>query len=288
MIILNLPPALVRFGDQNKTRFSTGKHEINQIMMDSFDKRIRREFRRTECYKDIQDNIDEYVKDAQKKEIRKKKNKKRQPSHKYYPPSETRENLFIVEGGSAMGSILQKRHAKTDAVYSLKGKIKNARTLRDLGKNEEIIDIMSILGLDIDSTKSATFKNVIIATDRDPDGIGHIASLVINFFHKWFPHVITEKKLHILDLPLYTLDKGKKRNYFFTSSEYNAYRERWGGTNVRYLKGLGSLSFDDWEYVFGNMKVYTLRADARANHYLNVAFGKSAQLRKKWLESNER
>ena len=119
-----------------------------------------------------------------------------------------------------MGSILQKRDPRTDGVYSLKGKIKNARTVRDLGTNAEIIDLMNILQLEPGNGGGCTFANVAIATDWDPDGIGHVASLVINLFYKWFPQVIESGKLNILITPLVSIDEGKGRKYFYSLEDF--------------------------------------------------------------------
>lgn len=286
LIILNLPPKYVRFGDQNKTRFVTSRSELTPILEKNFFPGIRKEIKSSPIY----DNILKKIADAEKEgDMRNLKNKKRASkakiSDKYFPPSGKTKNLFIVEGGSAMGSILQKRDPKQDAVYALKGKIKNARRLSDLTSNGEIIDLMNILGIEPENDRSCKYERVIISTDADPDGLGHIASLVINLFYKWFPNVIRQGKLFILQTPLLSVDENKKKRYFFSMKEFEAYAKTKKPASVRYLKGLGSLSREDWESVFSNMRLLKITEDGKSGKMMDMAFGSNAGLRKKWLQS---
>lgn len=192
----------------------------------------------------------------------------------------------IVSHNSSMGSILQKRNPKDDGVYALKGKIKNCRTIGDLSENREILEIMHILGLDptVKTSTLSGYKRVVISTDADPDG-AHIASLIINLFHKWFPQVIKSGQLTILKTPLVSVGDGKRRKYFFDLDEFKKSSTKGSGT-VRYLKGLGSLSVDDWEYVMGNKRIVTIKGSPEDDTYLEMAFGDSSEKRKKWLSKN--
>jgi DNA gyrase/topoisomerase IV subunit B len=180
-----------------------------------------------------------------------------------------------------MGSLLQKRDPKKDGVYALKGKIKNARSLGDLSDNREILELMQILNLDPeDKFFNGPYKNIVISTDRDPDG-SHIASLLINLFYSWFPWIIEEGRLQILETPLVTSGDRVKR-YFFSLDEFKKAAPS-DLKNVRYLKGLGSLSLDDWDYVMKNRRVATITSDRGSKNILEMAFGKSSEARKKWL-----
>lgn len=189
----------------------------------------------------------------------------------------------IISHNSAMGSILQKRDTKKDGVYALKGKIKNARTLGDLADNREILELMQILNLDPEGKDvPSTYDKVIIATDQDPDG-AHITSLIINLFYLWFPWMIKQGRIQILDTPLVSVgDKSKK--YFYSLEDFKKSPNR-DKNNVRYLKGLGSLSLDDWEFVMQNKKIKTVMEDKKTKFHLDMAFGKSSESRKKWLSS---
>ena len=285
-IILNFPPKLVKFGDQNKTKYAAGRWEIYPILEKEFKKKIDRTIPRTQFFDDVKKIIEERTAQQHLNNIKsKKKAAAKKISDKYFPPSQSKGTLFIVEGSSAMGSILQKRDPRIDAVYSLKGKIKNARNLSDLGSNNEIIDLMNILNLEPRDGSKCSFANIAISTDWDPDGIGHIASLVINLFYKWFPQVIEQGRLHILITPLVSAEVKNKRQYFYSLHEWAEFEK--SGTaykNVRYLKGLGSLSIEDWEKVMGERKMFKIRVDRSAAKYIDIAFGNSADKRKKWLE----
>ena len=286
MILLNLPPNLVLFGDQNKTRYMKNRNEITPVLEKYFLPVIKRNLKNSEIYGNILTRIADSEKEG---DIKNLKNKKRAQRHKisdkYFPPSAKAGNLFIVEGGSAMGSILQKRDPKSDAVYALKGKIRNARRLSDLTSNSEIVDLMNILNLDPDNDKACRYERVIISTDADPDGLGHIASLITNLFYKWFPNVILQGKLYILQTPLLSADESKKTKYFYNMKDFEGYNKTKKPSNVRYLKGLGSLSRADWEHVFADMRLLRLSEDSKSSKMMEMAFGTNAALRKKWLQS---
>ena len=143
MIVLNLPPKYVKFGDQNKTRFVTTREEIENLLTNKFGSKLQGLFK-TELFDRIQKKVDERKNEGYVKKLRAEKRKVNlKHSHKYFPAQKAvAENLFIVEGLSAMGSILQKRNPKDDGVYALKGKIKNCRNIGDLSDNKEILEVM--------------------------------------------------------------------------------------------------------------------------------------------------
>jgi DNA gyrase/topoisomerase IV subunit B len=286
-ISLNLPPKLVKFGDQNKTRFVTPREEVEGTISRNIVSKLQAFFK-TPLFQSILKKVEERKNDGHIKKLRAEKKKVNvKQSHKYFPASRNNaENLFIVEGLSAMGSILQKRDPQNDGVYALKGKIKNCRTLSDLSENKEILEMMQILNLD-PTVKNAqmisNYKRVVIATDPDPDG-AHITSLLINLFYKWFPFVIVNGQLNILKTPLVTIGDGKRRKYFFDMEEFK--NSKSGNTGIRYLKGLGSLSLEDWEFVMSNKRLLAISAPNKSKEFLDMAFGDSADLRKKWLSGS--
>lgn len=287
LIILNLSPKIVRFGDQNKTKFVSKREEVEPTIVRNFDSALNKFFK-SDVFKRIKKSVDDRRKDTELKKIRKEKKSIRiKHSNKYFPATSTKaENLFIVEGLSAMGSILQKRDPKKDGVYALKGKIKNARSLSDLSENREILELMQILNLDPEGQNLACpFERVVIATDQDPDG-AHITSLLINLFYMWFPWMIKQGRIHFLETPLVTVgDRVKK--YYYSLEDFKKNSGRGEKSNVRYLKGLGSLSLEDWDYVMKNKKITVLKEDNQTKKHLEMAFGKSANERKKWLSSGK-
>jgi len=286
LIVLNLPPKYVKFGDQNKTRFVTTREEIENLLVNKFGSKLQGLFK-TEMFERIMKKVEERKNDGYVKKLRAEKRKVNlKHSHKYFPAQKSlAENLFIVEGLSAMGSILQKRNPKEDGVYALKGKIKNCKNIGDLSDNKEILELMQILGLDptARNIESVGYKKIVIATDPDPDG-SHITSLLINLFYKWFPMVIRSKRLSFLKIPLVSVGDAKKRKYYWDLDDFKKARP---SGNIRYLKGLGSLSLEDWEWVMTNKSLISIEESEDSKEKLEMAFGDSSELRKKWLSNTK-
>ena len=284
LIVLNLPPKYVKFGDQNKTRFVTTREEIESLLTNKFGSKLQTFFK-TPLYERILKKVEERKNEGYVKKLRAEKRKVNlKHSHKYFPAQKSvAENLFIVEGLSAMGSILQKRNPKEDGVYALKGKIKNCKNLGDLSDNKEILELMHILGLDPSARNSEIvgYKRIVIATDPDPDG-SHITSLLINLFYKWFPTVVRNKRLSSLKIPLVSVGDGKKRRYFWDMDDFKSSKP---SGNIRYLKGLGSLALDDWEWVMKDKTLITIEDSPDSKDKLEMAFGDSSESRKKWLSN---
>ena len=199
------------------------------------------------------------------------------------------DNSFLLSNGlishnSAAGGLRQARNSEREGVYALKGKIKNTKRLSDLTSNVEILEIISILELDPTELKKPVYDNVIIATDEDADG-QHLEGLLINFFYKWFPNVIEEGRLKKLITPLVVCDYKNKRKYFYSMEEFNTFTKNNTEkiSNLNYLKGLGSLSIEDWKYVMGNKTLFQIIKDRSSEKFLEIAFGDDPEKRKKWL-----
>ena len=124
-------------------------------------------------------------------------------------------------------------------------------------------------------------KNTILTHNCDGQ---HIASLLINFFHKWFPHIVKDRRLFKIITPLVACNYGKDRHYFYSMEDFNEFSKTKKITNLNYLKGLGSLNIEDWLYVMNNKVLFEIVPDRSANKYLDIAFGNNAQKRKKWLQ----
>ncbi|MEG1141738.1 MAG: toprim domain-containing protein, partial [Clostridia bacterium] len=288
LFILNVPSKLMRFGDQNKTRYAVTRNEIEPIIESAFKKKILQSLNKSEIADAVKQEIEKRLYADNLKKIKSaQKTSKRKISDKYIAPSKRKSTLYVTEGASATGSISQARASETDGLYSLRGKVKNAKHLSDLTQNKEILDLMSILEIDPASKKTAAFEKIVIATDPDPDGIGHICPLLINFFFKWFPQVIENKQLYVLSLPLVVCTHNKERKYFYSNEEFNDFLDKGNKPqSINYLKGLGSLSVDDWKFVMKNRVLYQIHSDSKAGKYLDIAFGESTQKRKKWLSSD--
>jgi len=285
LISLNVPSKLMRFADQNKTKFATGRNEIEEDMHKGFNKRLITLLAKSDIARAIETSIEDRLHSESIVKIKRaQKQSKHKISEKYSPSTKTKGNCYLVEGLSAAGSLKQARDNEYEAVYALKGKVKNSKKLSDLSNNKELLDLIAILEIDPTSKKMPAFDKIIIAADEDADG-QHITALIVNFFFTWFPHVIEEGKLQRLVTPLVVCDSEKTRKYFYSLDEYEEYIKNHRVSNVNYLKGLGSLSIEDWHYVMENKVLFKLTNDRSAKRFLNIAFGTSSEKRKKWLQS---
>jgi topoisomerase-4 subunit B len=284
LISLNVPSTLMRFGDQNKTKLVTGRWELEDDMKERFMDKQMKLLKKSEIARNIEQAIEDRMHNDNMNKIKKAgRQSKRKISEKFSPASKFKQNIYITEGLSAAGSVKQARDSETDAIYALKGKVKNARKLSDLTGNVEWLDIMSILEIEPGNKKLPVYDKIIIATDEDADG-QHISSLIISFFHRWFPQIIEDKRLYRIITPLVSCETGKEKKYFFTFEEFQEFSTKNRVSNVKYLKGLGSLSLKDWEYVMENKTLFSIINDRSASKFLDIAFGDSAKKRKIWLE----
>ena len=279
LIIVNLPPKNVRFGDQNKTKFVSTRNELDGVLQFDIPDREIKIIKESEWYNIVFNDIENSLKKEEMSKLKKARKTTKKISDKYFP-SHKKENLFLVEGGSAAGSILQRRDPNVDAVYTLRGKLKNVKSISDLSSNQEIIDLINILDLNLeDKGDNIKFKRIIIASDQDYDG-NHISSLILNFFNKWFPNVIRQGKLYKMIVPLISTENRGKRKYYYSIDEFSKEQSK---PNVRYLKGLGSNDLKDWEFIFNNLTLDRMSSDEYSDKILTIVFGNNVSLRKKWL-----
>lgn len=285
IISINIPPKYVKFADQNKTRFISNRNDIenilNPVYLDFLSK-----FKKTTLFNNIKNEILLFKNESDIKKIKKIiKDDAIKISNKYYSPSKKKQRLFLCEGISAAGSLAQKRNKEYDGVYALRGKVENTYSLSEITKNKELLELIKILNLDINSN-TMDYDEIIISADADVDG-GHIECLLLNFFWKWFPHIIKESKLFLIDKPLVSCIINNKIKYFYSLNDFNTYIKNNSDKsikNIRYLKGLGSYNIQDWDYIFKNMKKRMVKIDKNSNNILNIAFGESSEKRKEWLK----
>ncbi|MEM1221427.1 MAG: DNA topoisomerase IV subunit B [Verrucomicrobiota bacterium] len=160
--------------------------------------------------------------------------------------------LFITEGDSASGSITKARDVNTQAVFSLKGKPLNSfgLTKKVVYENEEFNLLQDALNIE-NGLEDLRYNNVVIATDADVDGM-HIRLLLITFFLQFFPELIRQGHLHILQTPLFRVRNKKITRYCYTEEERLAAIEECGPKpEITRFKGLGEISPDEFGHFIG-------------------------------------
>ena len=161
--------------------------------------------------------------------------------------------LFITEGDSASGSITKSRNVNTQAVFSLRGKPLNSysMTKKIVYENEEFNLLQAALNIE-ESIEYLRYNNIVIATDADVDGM-HIRLLLITFFLQFFPELIKEGHLYILQTPLFRVRNKKQTIYCYSEQEKVDAIEKLGAkSEITRFKGLGEISPDEFKHFIGD------------------------------------
>ena len=159
--------------------------------------------------------------------------------------------LFITEGNSASGSITTSRDANTQAVFSLRGKPLNSfgKTKKIVYENEEFNLLQAALDIE-DSIENLRYNNIVLATDADVDGM-HIRLLLITFFLQFFPELIKEGHVYILQTPLFRVRNSKETIYCYTEEERVNAIAKLKNPEITRFKGLGEISPDEFKHFIG-------------------------------------
>ena len=198
--------------------------------------------------------------------------------------------LFITEGDSASGSITKSRNVNTQAVFSLKGKPLNSYGLskKIVYENEEFNLLQAALNIE-DGLEDLRYNNIVIATDADVDGM-HIRLLLITFFLQFFPELIKEGHLYILETPLFRV-RNKKQTYYCYSEEEkrNAIKKLKGKPEITRFKGLGEISPNEFVHFIGDdIRLYPVMLDKEMSidQMLQFYMGKNTPDRQKFIIEN--
>ncbi|MBE7629513.1 DNA topoisomerase IV subunit B [Tenacibaculum piscium] len=198
--------------------------------------------------------------------------------------------LFITEGDSASGSITKSRNVNTQAVFSLKGKPLNSYGLskKIVYENEEFNLLQAALNIE-DGLEDLRYNNIVIATDADVDGM-HIRLLLITFFLQFFPEVIKEGHLYILETPLFRV-RNKKDTYYCYSEEEkkDAIKKLTGKPEITRFKGLGEISPDEFVHFIGDdirLDPIMLDKEMPIEKMLEFYMGKNTPDRQKFIIQN--
>ncbi|WP_299550316.1 DNA topoisomerase IV subunit B [Seonamhaeicola sp.] len=198
--------------------------------------------------------------------------------------------LFITEGDSASGSITKSRDVNTQAVFSLKGKPLNCYglTKKIVYENEEFNLLQAALNIE-ESLEDLRYNNVVIATDADVDGM-HIRLLLITFFLQFFPEVIKEGHLYILQTPLFRVRNKKETIYCYTEEErVNAIEKLKPKPEITRFKGLGEISPDEFKHFIGeDMRLDPVMLDDNMSidELLSFYMGKNTPTRQEFIIDN--
>ncbi|MBR6540650.1 MAG: type IIA DNA topoisomerase subunit B [Bacteroidales bacterium] len=216
--------------------------------------------------------------------------------------------LFITEGDSASGSITKSRNANTQAVFSLRGKPKNCYGLTKeiVYKNEEFNLLQAALNIE-DDLENLRYNKVVVATDADVDGM-HIRLLILTFFLQFFPDLIRQGHLYILQTPLFRVTKkkisksskiakNKKKDdveviYCYSSEEKEKAIKKLGkDSEITRFKGLGEISPDEFgEFIGENIRLDRVRLskDDVIGELLEFYMGNNTPERQNFIRTNLR
>mgnify|MGYP000946997470 CR=1 FL=1 len=198
--------------------------------------------------------------------------------------------IFITEGDSASGSITKSRSVETQAVFSLRGKPLNSYglTKKIVYENEEFNLLQAALNIE-DGLEELRYNNVVIATDADVDGM-HIRLLLITFFLQFFPDLIREGHLYILQTPLFRVRNKKETRYCYTDEErINAINELGKNPEITRFKGLGEISPDEFKNFIGKdmrLEPVMIGKDTTIENLLEFYMGKNTPDRQEFIVKN--
>lgn len=198
--------------------------------------------------------------------------------------------LFITEGDSASGSITKARDVQTQAVFSLRGKPLNCfgLTKKIVYENEEFNLLQHALDIE-DSLDNLRYNKIVIATDADVDGM-HIRLLILTFFLQFFPDLVRNGHLFILETPLFRVRNKKETIYCYSDEERRNAIEKLGPKpEITRFKGLGEISPDEFGTFIGeNIKLepVILEKDFTIPQLLTYYMGKNTPDRQKFIIEN--
>ena len=205
-------------------------------------------------------------------------------------PRSLESTLFITEGDSASGSITKSRNVNSQAVFSLRGKPLNSYGMskKIVYENEEFNLLQAALNIE-ESMEDLRYKNIVIATDADVDGM-HIRLLLITFFMQFFPELIKEGHLFILQTPLFRVRNKKETIYCYSDEErYNAIEKLKPKPEITRFKGLGEISPDEFKHFIGeDIRLDPVIFDKKMSveKLLEFYMGKNTPDRQKFIINN--
>jgi len=200
--------------------------------------------------------------------------------------------LFITEGDSASGSITIARDVNTQAVFSLKGKPLNCfgLTKKIVYENEEFNLLQNALNIE-DGLETLRYNRIVVATDADVDGM-HIRLLLLTFFLQFFPELVKNNHVYILQTPLFRVRNKKETIYCYSHMERQLAIQKLGAKpEITRFKGLGEISPDEFKNFIGKkirLDPVTLKGESSLHSLLDYYMGKNTPDRQEFIISNLR
>ena len=209
-----------------------------------------------------------------------------------YFTKQQESTLFITEGDSASGSITKSRNVETQAVFSLRGKPLNSYglTKKVVYENEEFNLLQHALNIE-EGLDGLRYNNIVIATDADVDGM-HIRLLAMTFFLQFFPDLVRNGHVYILETPLFRVRNKQKTIYCYSDMErQKAIKALGGKPEITRFKGLGEISPDEFGLFIGEdmrKEPVLLAGDMQIQKLLEYYMGKNTPVRQKHIIENLR
>ena len=207
-------------------------------------------------------------------------------------PERMNTTLFITEGDSASGSITIARDVNTQAVFSLKGKPLNCfgLTKKIVYENEEFNLLQNALNIE-DGLETLRYNRIVIATDADVDGM-HIRLLLLTFSLQFFPELVKNNHVYILQTPLFRVRNKKETIYCYSDMERQLAIQKLGAKpEITRFKGLGEISPDEFKNFIGKkirLDPVTLQGESSLHSLLDYYMGKNTPDRQEFIISNLR
>ncbi|HEY9593571.1 MAG TPA: DNA topoisomerase IV subunit B [Spirochaetia bacterium] len=198
-------------------------------------------------------------------------------------------SIFLTEGDSAGGPMIQSRDVYTQAIFCLRGKPLNVFGLKKdtVYKNEELYNIMRALGIEED-LEGLRYNRVVIATDADVDGM-HIRNLLLTYFLHYFEQLVLSGHVFILETPLFRVRTKAETVYCYSEQERDAAMTRLKGSEVTRFKGLGEISPNEFKQFMGkDMRLTEVQIQTMGGVKKTLEFlmGKNTPERKKFIVNN--
>jgi topoisomerase-4 subunit B len=209
-----------------------------------------------------------------------------------YHTKQQESTIFITEGDSASGSITKSRNVESQAVFSLRGKPLNCYglTKKVVYENEEFNLLQHALNIE-EGMDGLRYNNIVIATDADVDGM-HIRLLIMTFFLQFFPDLVRNNHVYILETPLFRVRNKQKTIYCYTDEEWQrAIKELGNKPEITRFKGLGEISPDEFSQFIGEdmrKEPVLLSQDAQIQKLLEYYMGKNTPDRQLFIINNLR